>query len=161
MRIIDFFRSFAIIGWRSARIEQTMYLLWLLLIRFRALNLAVTVSDFGLKRSWGKVSQAGKFTTWSMPTREINSSANSVAARVEVVTIKIEFFWFKQSMAWVDAGAIRLSLLDKYSSIGFANTLNKLFNFASFLHKRHIPPLHKWRGVNGLILRLPTPANCH
>jgi len=45
-----------------------------------------------------------------------------VAARVEVVTIKIEFFWFKQSMARVDAGAIRLSLLDKYSSIGFANT---------------------------------------
>ena len=40
-----------------------MYLLSLFLKLFNALNLAVTVSDLGLSRSWGKVSHAGKLTT--------------------------------------------------------------------------------------------------
>ena len=74
---------------------------------FNALNLIVTVSLFGLSRSCGNVSQAGKFTTESIPSNAMISFANSCAALVEVVTNKTGGFKLVKISECAAAGATK------------------------------------------------------
>jgi hypothetical protein len=91
----------------SALIEQTTNLIWLSLILFNALNLAVTVSALGLNLSWGKVSQAGKFITAFSPTKDLSSAVINSAYLLEVVTINNGVLCTAASRECVAAGATK------------------------------------------------------
>ena len=79
----------------------------MLLIRFSALNRAVTVSALGLNLSCGKVSQAGKFTTLASPTKDLSSAVIKSDDLLEVVTSKSGVLWAAASNECVAAGATK------------------------------------------------------